>query len=270
MVQRLALLTITLFWVMMNVLLWRSEFAGKNHAGGLVPLTVVWRKILTAPDSSSLEITRHGEKIGYCRWSPAEGRTGAGKWLTFDAPAPGGDEAASDYKIDVEGNLLLTGAANQLRFDLSVRFDTNQVWQEFHLRLNLRPGRWEVHSLAADRTVRLRVEDDEGASEHVITFATLADPEALAREFDVAAPLGALGALGLQPHAPAGGAFVPGLKWEAREDRISIGHTPVRAYRLEARLLGHYDVVVVLSRVGEILRVELPGDLVLMNDQLDL
>jgi hypothetical protein len=270
MVHRLALLTITLFWVMMNVLLWRSEFAGKNHAGGLVPLSVVWRKILTAPDSSSLEIMRHGEKIGYCRWSPAEGRAGAGKWLAFDAPAPGGDEAVSDYKIDVEGNLLLNEAANQLRFDLSIRFDTNQIWQELYLRLNLRPNRWEVHSLAADRTVRLRVEDDAGTSEHVIAFATLADPGALAREFNVAEPLGALGALGLQPQPPAGGAFVPGLRWEARDDRISIGHTPVRAYRLEARLLGRYDVVVVLSRVGEILRVELPGDLVLMNDQLDL
>jgi hypothetical protein len=116
----------------------------------------------------------------------------------------------------------------------------------------------------------LRVEDDEGISEHVITFATLADPAALAREFNITAPLGALGALGLQPQEPAEGSLTPGLKWEARNDRISIGHTPVRAYRLEARLMGRYEVVVVLSRVGEILRVELPGDLVLMNDQLDL
>jgi hypothetical protein len=268
MVQRLALVTITLFWVVMNVLLWRSEFGGGDHAGSVVPLGVVWRKILTAPDSSSLEVTRHGEKIGYCRWSPAESRIGAGKWVAFDTPAPGGDAAASEYKIDLEGNVMLNGAANQLRFDLSVQFDTNHVWKELFLRLNLRPTRWEVRSVAADRTVRLRVEDDEGISEHVITFATLADPGALAREFNVTAPLGALGVLGLQ--APAGGVLAPGLKWEARNDRISIGHTPVRAYRLEARLPGRYEVVVVLSRVGEILRVELPGDLVLMNDQLDL
>jgi hypothetical protein len=41
-------------------------------------------------------------------------------------------------------------------------------------------------------------------------------------------------------------------------------------YRLEGRVLERYRLVVWVSRVGEILRVELPGQLHLVNDQLSL
>jgi hypothetical protein len=42
----------------------------------------------------------------------------------------------------------------------------------------------------------------------------------------------------------------------------------VRVYRLQARLLDRYQIVVVVSRVGEILRVELPNGLLLVNEAL--
>ncbi len=42
----------------------------------------------------------------------------------------------------------------------------------------------------------------------------------------------------------------------------------MRVYRLEARLLGRFRAVILVSLEGEILRVELPDDIVLTNDVL--
>jgi hypothetical protein len=49
---------------------------------------------------------------------------------------------------------------------------------------------------------------------------------------------------------------------------MRIGHSPVRTYRLQTRALDKYQITIFISRVGEILRVELPDELVLVNDQL--
>jgi hypothetical protein len=49
---------------------------------------------------------------------------------------------------------------------------------------------------------------------------------------------------------------------------VPIGHTSVRAYRLDATLLDSYRMYVVVSGVGEILRIDLPDGWVLLNDDL--
>jgi len=70
------------FFLTMNVLLFRSEFGGGNKLGSAVPAEIVWQKVLTAPDNSTLEIRHHGVKIGLGRWMPAVARTWppAGGW----------------------------------------------------------------------------------------------------------------------------------------------------------------------------------------------
>ena len=149
------------------------------------------------------------------------------------------------------------------------RLDTNLEWQELNLRLNLRPNVWEIHSLAAERTARLRVENEAGKSERVFRFADLQNPRALLQEFELPLPLlGLLGASAQSGAARAPGIPALGLSWEARNHWISIGHASVRAYRLRAALFDRYQVVVLVSRVGEILRVELPDDVILVNDQV--
>ena len=50
MIPRITFLAITMFWVVMNVLLWRTEY-GVRGSGIAVPVDLVWRKILTAPDA---------------------------------------------------------------------------------------------------------------------------------------------------------------------------------------------------------------------------
>ncbi len=57
------------FWLVMNYLLWRSQSAAHTAIGSEVPPEIVWDKILTAPDNSSLEIYDHDQKIGFCHWT---------------------------------------------------------------------------------------------------------------------------------------------------------------------------------------------------------
>jgi hypothetical protein len=57
------------------------------------------------------------------------------------------------------------------------------------------------------------------------------------------------------------------MSWEAREDRINFGQSTLRVYRLDSLFMGK-RIEVVVSRIGEILRVELPFNIVLRNQAL--
>jgi len=73
MLSRITLIALALFWLCMNVLLWRAEFGGRDSAASTVPAAVVWNKMLTAPDSSSLTVLHHGKKVGFCHWVTSVG-----------------------------------------------------------------------------------------------------------------------------------------------------------------------------------------------------
>jgi hypothetical protein len=47
-----------------------------------------------------------------------------------------------------------------------------------------------------------------------------------------------------------------------------VGREPLRVYRLESRILDKHVVTIFVSRAGEILRAELPGDVTLVLEQL--
>lgn len=271
MLPRLVLLVITAFWVTMNVLLVRSEFGPRAHVGSAVPVEVVLQKILTAPDNSALEIQHRGKKIGYCRWAPNIGEEIAtGKAATEEAPPEGMVKRLTGYTIDLDGNMDIAGFGNRPRFSLSLKFSTNHVWQELQLRLNLKPQIWDIYSSAASEKLTVRINDDEGVYERAFRFADLQNPQLLLREFGGPLAAGMLGGLGVssgQTNAPQ---LSVGLQWEARNDWLKIGHSQVRVYCLQTRVLERYEVVVYVSKVGEILRVELPNGLVLANDGLNL
>jgi len=264
MFARAVFLLIALFWVTMNVLLWRAEYGADNQAGSTVPVGVVWRKILTAPDSSSLSIFRRGEKIGFCHWV-----TGVGEEFSqLDEAPPEGMTGKPGYRIHLDGNVTPGDFASRTRFEGSLKLSNDQSWQELALRWSVRPIVWEVRSVAAEQSVRFRTEDRENQVERVLRFADLKNPDALVREF--AGPFGAawVGGLGLPaiPQTPSG--LGQAAKWDARYDTLTIRHEPVRVYRLDTRLLDRYVIKVFVSRAGEILRAELPNGIVLMHDQL--
>jgi hypothetical protein len=122
--------------------------------------------------------------------------------------------------------------------------------------------------MAAEEKVNLKYEDTEEKWSRTFTFAELRDPRELLDEFAgpyawaLMAPLTEFEKL----QNPKDLAL--GLEWEARNDSLKIGHSTVRVYRLRARLVDHYQIVVLVSRVGEIMRVELPNGLLLVNEAL--
>jgi hypothetical protein len=52
------------FWVVMMAMLWRAEFGSGRPVGASVPPSLVFDKILTAPDFSTLEIRRGTNRVG--------------------------------------------------------------------------------------------------------------------------------------------------------------------------------------------------------------
>jgi len=255
---------VAFFWIVMNVLLWRAEFGGGPELSSSVSTEVVWQKILTAPDDSTLEISRNGKRVGYCRWGPNAGEELAtGKISRDDFVPEGMVKQLRRYTIDLEGNLLSGEPATRVRFNLHLVLATNHLWRELSLRIATRPEVWIIHTTAADQTLEIKYEDESGKWTRRFTFDELRDPRKLLEEFAGPLPLALVGPLtGLEEPKN----LSLGLKWEARNDWLKIGHSQVRVYRLQAHLLDRYQVVVVVSRVGEIMRVELPGGWALVNE----
>ncbi len=270
MFSRVALLLITLFWLTMNYLLWRSEFGGRDESGSAVPVETIWRKILTAPDNSSLEIIHQGTKLGYCRWAASLGPDPAPKKIAGGgAVVEGIPEVRSGYRIDFDGNVSSTESRDHIHFNFNLKLATNQVWREFSIRVNSREDSLTVRASAAGQKLTFWTRNEDERSAHTISFSELRNPQALIQKFDLPVSLEFLGLQGLPiPDAGKSGPFELGTTWVARTDWITIGHASARAYRLQMKLLDRYQVVIMVSAVGEILRVELPDDWTLVNEQL--
>ena len=265
MLSRVILIALGVFWLGMNVLLWRAEFGGHNSRGSAIPPSVVWQKILTAPDSSSLTVLHHGKKVGFCHWVTSVGEELA-RMNDVEVPPRTATKRVMAYRLHLEGNLAFEEEGTRIRFDSNLKLRTNQTWQEFNARLNFRPTIVDIKALAQEKAVHIETTEGKEKSERVIKFSELQNPARLIGEFGgpVAAELfsnfewpgGAM---------PATRSEIP---WEARNDSIKIGHSQVRAYRLQATVLDRFRAVIFVSRVGEILRVELPDEILLVNDQL--
>ena len=267
MIYRSALILITLFWITMNVLLWRTEYGHYQTPGTQVRPEIIWHKILTAPDSSSLSIFQRGKKIGFCHWITSVGED-LSKTTEEDTPPEGMVGQVNGYRIQVEGNLGLGDSAMRARFDGSVALNARRAWQEVVFRLNQQHLNWEVRSSASERRVVLKAEEGEARFQRVFKFSELENPDALMRELLGPVSYAMFNSLGLGQGLRQSGSLHLVLRWEGRHDMLRIGHSMVRTSRLQTRLLDRYQVVLIVSRVGEILRIELPNDIVVVNDQL--
>ena len=268
MLSRLQFPLIAAFFVVMNFLLWRSEFSGRTNLGSPMPAEAVWQRILTAPDDSALEITRGGVDVGYCRWVPNVGEQQAtGRTLPEDYEPESLVQKLSGYTIDLEGNILLEKA--RVRFSLNLVCGTNNTWRTLSLNLAHRPDRVEIRASAVDRTLQFRLVAGDQEINRTFTFDELRDPAKLAAGFGhpmLPALLGPWGFTAPSTTNPLG--LAAHVDWQARSDWLAFGRSRMRVYRLEARLFDRHRIVVITSRVGEILRVELPGNILLHNDAL--
>jgi hypothetical protein len=263
MIPRGAFILVTAFWVAMNVLLWRAEYGSRN-AGIPVPLDLVCRKILTAPDASSMSVYQDGQKMGFCEFSTGVGREMAN--LDEDNPPPEGLVARAGYQIRLNGNVALGNFTNRMKFDGRVVFSSRREWREVNLKFSTRSATVEIHSLATNQTVSVQVTSDDETNSNVFTFADLQNPNTLLRVLGGDAGGGFRNGLDLPALPPSTAALAGNIPWEARRVRLTMGRETVSAYRLETRVLGQ-PVVIHVSTLGEILRVELPGGVTAVLDQ---
>ena len=263
MFTRATYIAIAMFWVTMNILLWRAEY-GSHGSDSPVPVALVWRKILTAPDASSLSIYQDGERSGFCEFSTSV-ETEMAK-LDEDKPPPEGVITRAGYQIRLNGNTSLGDFTNRVRFDGRFSFTSSRKWRDLNLKLSSHTAAIEIHSVATNQTVQLKITNEGGVIEREIPFADLADPNAVLRDFTGNFGGGFLAALDLPalPQEPV--MLSQPVHWEAHRDRLKIGNEPVTVYRLETHMLD-YSIVIYASTLGEILRVELPGGLTATLDE---
>ena len=261
MAARLIFFAIAVFWLTMNVLLWQAEFG--SHSGEMpVPVELVWRKILTAPDASSLTVYQAGDRTGYCEFSTSVGQ----EMSTVDAdnPPPEGLAKRAGYQIHLAGNVSFNDFTNRVKFDGHLQFSSTRTWRAVDLKISSRQFAVEIHSLATNQMVHLKITSDGGVLERDLTFADLQNPSTVIRALmgsgaDTFAGLFELPAI-------SAGAAAQKMAWRASRTRVKIGTEAVPIYRLETELLGHAARVDV-STLGEILSVELPGDLTAHIDE---
>ena len=262
MLARLTFLGIVAFWLTMNVMLWRSEF-GARGGDTPVPPRLVWHKILTAPDASSLSVYQKGERMGYCEIS-----TGVGQQMaTFDEgkPPPEGFAGHAGYLLHVAGNVSLGDFTNRLKFDCKARFDHARELEEVTAKITSRNAVIEVHSLATNQTAHIKL-TNEGSLlvERDVAFDDLADPGTLIQTLTGSTFPDLFGLFGFSDMLPGAGSQK--LEWDARRTRVKIGSEAVPVYRVETTLLGR-PVTIDVSTLGEILRADFPGDITAHIDE---
>jgi hypothetical protein len=270
MARKLSFALITLFWITMNALLWRAEFGGRD-IGAEVPVALIWEKILTSPDDSGLAVHLAGDRVGYVRWSPNIGEAiSTGKTADTSSELEGRIKKLAGYTIHADGNFILPEGAGRVRFDLDAKFAADNQWTEWTLKGMQRPNVWKISAHRSKETVEFSLGEGADALKQTLRFADFRNPQKLVS--DVSGALPALGMI-LPNLAPAaGGTNAPslslGLNWEGRQDWLQMGHSRVKVYKLRARILDKYEAIVIVSRVGEILRVQLPGEMTLVNEAL--
>jgi hypothetical protein len=253
MAARLFFFAVAVFWLTMNALLWRAEFG--SHGGDTpVPVELVWRKILTAPDASSLTVFQGGDRMGYCEFATSVGQEMSN--MDADRPPPEGLAKRAGYQIHLAGNVAFGDFTNRVKFDGRFQFSSVREWQALDLKISAHDFTAEIHSLATNQAVHLKISSDGGVLERNLTFADLQNPGAVVRALTGGGSEFFSGLFDLPQLAASPAAQK--LQWRANRVRVKLGGDSVPVYRLETEVLGR-TVTVDVSTLGEILRVELPG-----------
>lgn len=298
MLKRLIFITITLFWLVMNYLLWQRDFRAADIAGGKVPIDMVWEKMLRSADDSFLFIFNGKNRIGDMRWGTevldfteldtaeeiAAGE--AGIELPDDKDeentvfmTEGMVKFPGSYSVEIRsGRVFLGSPYGQVRFELLAQFTTNNNWISLVVNLRQKRNRLQFAANATNKMVHISYHSGKDNSEPYLldlTFEQLQDPEQLIAALLGPVPIagfagGLLGGLS----SPANLKFSPkqllklGLHWEARQDWLHIGHSRLRTYRITFFLPDNKNISVYISRSGEIMRILMPNKIELRNARL--
>ncbi|HAV62881.1 MAG TPA: hypothetical protein DCY13_11015 [Verrucomicrobiales bacterium] len=255
-----------LFWLVMLGLLCWSEFGGQRHLGSAASLETVWEKILTSPDASPMEIRMDGEGIGWCTWTPTILEAGPVSTGSADARnLEGMIRQVKGYNLTIKGAFSFLDDTNRYQIKADINFSDLNQWSDFALGFNDREQKIHLSSSIESRELALHM-DGPMQIDTRFGFDQLQNPAQLAGQ--LGGPLTALAFANFPflPRGTNGAPLMGNLKWTAEYDWIEIQKQRVRCYRLSTRILDRQEISVFVSRVGEILRIELPGGFQLVND----
>ncbi len=295
MFKRLLFIAITLFWLSMNYLLWQRDFRAADIAGGKVPIKLVWKKMLRSADDSFLYLFKGRERIGDLRWSTdvvdfmtqtaddeaeaAETRLDEAEEKDLVFMTEGMVMSPGNYNVEIRGGRIYLGREyGQVQFEVLASFSTNNTWNSVDLTLRQKRKRLQFLANATNETVSITFDPGEEGQplfRREFTSGQLSDPQQIIAALVGPAPIaafagGLLGGL----NAPANPQFSPqqllklGLRWEARQDWLHIGHSRLRAYRITLFLPEEKHISVFISRSGEVMRVLFPGGYEMRNARL--
>lgn len=262
---RVLFVLITAFWVVMNVLLWRAEFGRGRETLSEVPWQTVVDRLLNAPDPSVLQITHHGVAAGTLRWIPTVEESRPDTDAERSA-VPEGMVDATGYNLDLDLNLLTgsEGPLGRTRLLAHLDLNTNYLWQTLNVRLFQRPSVWELSAKTGEEAVHVRFEEGRNSWEETFRLQDLQQLSAVLGPYAALLPAPLIA--DLRQFGPQ--SLAPRLRWQARNDWIKIGRSRVRTYRVELQFMDVYQIVVQLSRAGEILQVKLPDGILLSNESI--
>ena len=259
----------------MNVLLWRAEYGDASY-GSRVSRDVVIDKIFNAPDASSLQVFQNNGSLGFVRWEIIPDEI----YFRGTNQPIGRVESIDGYTLSVDGRVEVEPLQSKVRFTLRVGMDSELNWQDLHAILNTQQNVWEFNSIKTNQVLNVKYDGALGQWERSTTFEEMNDPAKLIDQFAGPAlgplikPLlpsvGTGSALGQAQPDLSAGPLTLGLEWDAFNDAMRLGSTRVRIYRLEFKLPGERQITVRVSRVGEILQVKFPGQLVMDNESIPL
>jgi hypothetical protein len=202
--------------------------------------------------------------MGFCEFSTSIQQEMAN--LDEDNPPPEGLVARTGYQIRLTGNVAFGDFTNRVKLDGRVQFSPRREWRELDLKFSTHSATVEIHSLATNQTVSVQITNSDMNTSLVFTFSDLQNPNTLLRKLGEGGSSGLLSGLDL-PTLPSGAtALAQNIPWEARRVRLMVGREAVSAYRLETRVLGQ-PIIIHVSILGEILRVELPGGITAVLDE---
>ncbi len=260
---RIALGFITVFWLLMNFLLWRAEYGGGRETVSEVPVEMVARRVITSADRSSLTIQHQGQRIGQLQWVPSileeeqDGRSGS----NFEPE--GMVRRASGYLLETDLSLNGEEPSSRWRVVARVELETNLVWRSLDIKVIQRPRSWQFRVKSGEDAVHVRSEEGRSVSEQVFTVADLRQWSSLI------APLKGFLPPGFDLNHPSASiASGPGsaLRWTAGDDWFRVGRQRIRAYSVHARLMDRFDITIFVSRAGELLKINLPDHYELTNE----
>lgn len=266
MAARITLIATGLFWVLMNGLLWQAEWGERFTSGSDLPPALIWRKMLDSPDSSVLSIRHQGKAIGSLEWHPS----------VLEVPRDHSTATSSDT---IEG-MVSAPAGHQLRVSarffgsdtpldrlmilVNTRFSPSNQWEKATIRVDQRPRSWEIETEAGSDRIRLTHEEGRRRLEQTFETRNRAALQLMLAPYLAGMPPGLIPENALAHPEKLARA----VALEARSDWMPVGRSRIRVYRLTARLPGQIEVTAFISRAGELLKIQLPDRLQLVNEAI--